>query len=108
MNPPSERDDPKVGAEPKPVHLRLLFGPLLPSLIVAAIIAPYAPFGTIEYVRGYAFLFVVACVLATIGAKMNAQRYSRAAIVLLWLAPPMPIAIVVILGCLLAAMGLSK
>ena len=108
MNPPTDRDDPKVCAEPKPAYLRLLFGPLIASLIVAAIIAPYAPFGTIEYVRGYAFLFFVACALAMIGTKMKVQRYSRAAIGLLWLAPLLPIAIVVILGLLLSVMGLSK
>jgi fatty acid desaturase len=108
MNPPSNRNDSRADAEPKPIHLRLLFGPLIPSLIVAAIIAPYAPFGTIEYVRGYAFLFVVACALAMIGTKMKVQRYSRASIVLLWVAPLLPIGIVVILGLLAAATGQSK
>ena len=103
MKPPSEQVGLKIGAKTKPIHLQLLFGPLISSLIVAAIIAPCAPFGTIEYVRGYVFLFAVACALAIVGTKMKVLRYNRAAIYLLWLAPFLPIAIVVILGLLLSA-----
>ena len=108
MTPPIDQYDPKGGGEPKPNHWRLLFGALVPSVIGAAIIAPYTPFGRIEYVTGYAFLLVVACALAMIEAKVKVPRYSRAAIGLLWFAPLLPIVIVVIPGLLLSAMGLSK
>ncbi len=80
--------------QPKPIHWRLLLVHFISSLIIAAVIAPWALFGTDQYVRGYVFLFAIACVLAILGVKMKLQRYLRATIGLLWLAPIAPIAIV--------------
>ena len=71
-----------------------------PSLLLGSLLVPTHD-GTREYLESYFFLFGVAWVIAISGRKKQSQRLVRAATLLLWLAPFLPIAMFIVLDSVL-------
>jgi hypothetical protein len=80
---------------PPAIGLWRFFCALLPSFLLGAFLIQTFP-AVESYPLGFGFLFAVACGLAFLGWKTNIRRQVNQAVVLLWLAPLLPLIVGVI------------
>jgi hypothetical protein len=75
---------------PSSIGLRRFLFAMVPSFLLGRLFTIMFP-GAQNYLIGFGFLFAVACTLAVLGWKTQRRRRVGQAVVLMWLAPLLPL-----------------